>query len=86
MSGLQMKLAYTFTGTSLQAPIFATVSHLTEEELPVATCPTGILSLKIEGLSIGGGGFQIDAMGTGHLVFIRNDYDRDKDKKRLRYY
>ena len=86
MSGLRVKLTYTFTATGLQAPVFVTVSGLTETELPVETCPTGILHLDIEGLSIGGGGVTAGGVGKGSLVFIRNDSDRDKDKKRVRYY
>jgi hypothetical protein len=84
MSGLlQVKLTYTFTGTGLQAHIFVTVSGLTKEELPIETCPSGILHLEVKGLAIGGGGVQIGGQGKGHIVFIRNDSDKDKDKKRV---
>eukprot|EP00978_Attheya_sp_CCMP212_P042288 scaffold255283_cov67-Attheya_sp.AAC.1 len=86
MSGLRVKLTYTFTATGLMAPVFVTVSGLTAAELPVETCPSGILALEIEGLMVAGGGVTIGAQGSGYLVFIRNDEDQDKDKKRVRFY
>jgi hypothetical protein len=82
MSRLCVKLTYTFSGTGLQAPIFITVSGLTKEELPINTCPYDILHLQVDGLAIGGGGVQVGGTGTGHVVFIRNNYDKDKTTRR----
>jgi hypothetical protein len=86
MAGLRVKLTYTFTSTGLMAPVFISVSGLLEEELRTATCPSGMLVVEIDGLTVAGGGVTVGAKLIGHVLFIRNDNDRDKDKKRVRYY
>ena len=86
MKGMRVKLTYTFTAVGSQAPVFVTISGLTAEQLPIATCTSGILCLSIKGLCVAGGGMTVGNAVKGYVVFIRNDDDGDKDKKRVRFY
>ena len=50
--------------------MYATVYGLTEEELPVETCPTGILPVPLPGFCYGGQ--DCSQQTVGHLIFLRN--------------
>ena len=84
--GMRVKLTYTFSGIRVQACPFVTISGLRWEEMPVDSSSSGLLALHIKGLYIAEGGGTVGAKGKGYVVFVRNDKDGDKDKKRVRFY
>ena len=49
---MQVKIMYTFSVTGINAPIFITVTGLSERELPINKC----VKIFIRGLIVGGGG------------------------------
>ena len=66
------------------APVFATMTGLSEEELPSDTCPSGIYFLEVPGLCVGGS--DVRAEGTGTIAFVRKDAcnkDWDSAERRL---
>jgi len=56
------------------APLFMTVTGLSDGELPQSTCPDGVLILKIPGLCVGG---TVDPriQNCGYVAFIRSRKD-----------
>ena len=52
--GVRCKISHTFANSGLSAAIFISLSGLTEIELPSNKTPGGVLTIKIEGLTIGG--------------------------------
>ena len=86
MKGLRVKLTYTFSGVGVLAPPFISISGLTSEQLPLDTCPSGLLCLHITGLCVAGGGVTVGAGGKGYVLFVRNDNDGQYDKKRVCFY
>jgi hypothetical protein len=85
-NGLRVKITYSFNGAGASAPVFVSVTGLTEHELPKEAVPSGLLALKIQGLCVGGTGINLGEMPAGWLVFIRNDNDGEAEKKRYRFY
>ena len=86
MKGMWVKLTYTFAASGTQDPVFVSVSGLTPEQLPIDTCPSGILCLAVKGLCVAGGEVTVGNENKGCVAFIRNDDDSDKAKKRVRFY
>ena len=84
--GLRVRLTYTFNAMGQMADIFASVSALTEKEMPTESCPSGIFCLELQGLTVNGGGVSANPQGKGYLVFICNNGDQETDKKRVAYY
>ena len=65
-NGIRVKIMKTHSGTGTMAPVFVTVSGLTDAELTKEICPSGVLCFKIPGLAPGG---STDVHNTkfGHL-------------------
>ena len=63
-----------------QAPLFISVIGLNNRELTT----DNPLVLKIEGLSVGGGGVTLGSKQYGYILFMRGD--KGIDKQRYRYY
>lgn len=67
MNGMRVKMTHTFTGIGNHAPLFITVSGLSEEEMPIEG---NLLIMKVPGLCVGGGvGSNED---VGYVVFAKN--------------
>jgi hypothetical protein len=54
MHGQRMKLTYTMVAAGLQAPLFITITGLSNDELSPTMYPDGVLVVEVEGLSIAG--------------------------------
>ena len=76
MSGMRVKLTYTFTGSGVMAPIFVTVLGLTRREMPNHHC----IAMDIEGLCVGGAGVNVGSKLSGRLMFMRGDIRQDKHR------
>jgi len=50
MKGMRVRLTFTFSGTGTSAPLFITVTGMSEKELPLDTS----LLAEVKGLFIGG--------------------------------
>ena len=74
MNGLRVKLTYTFSAAGTMAPIFISVLGLTEREL----LEDERIALKIEGLSVGGGGVTVGTKQCGFLLLMRGQKGSDK--------
>ena len=87
-------LTQTMAGNGRMAPVFATMTGLSKEELPSDTCPSdacpsdtcpsGICFLEVPGLCVGGS--DVRAEGTGTIAFVRKDAcnkDWDSAERRL---
>ena len=72
--GMSIRLTYTMSSSGKLAPIFAQVLHLSERELPVETCPDGILLVAFPGLCIGS---SVDSRHKhpGYVAFVRQGVD-----------
>jgi hypothetical protein len=46
-SGQRIRLTQTMAGNGRMAPVFATMTGLSEDELPSDTCPSGIYFLEV---------------------------------------
>lgn len=70
-SGQRVRLSFTISGNGRVAPIWATVTGLTERELPPSECPSGIYITMVPGLTIGG----TDVMqeGYGYVALLRSN-------------
>jgi len=86
LRGLRVKLTHTFTATGMSAPVFVSVCSLSERELSVKDCPSGVLILDLAGLCIGGCGVNVGSTLKGCIIFVRNDNDKQTDKVRFRVY
>ena len=53
------------------------VCGLSERKLPSDACPSGVLILKVDGMSVGGS-------EAGTIIFVRNDHDKQTDTVRFR--
>jgi len=84
--GLRVKLSHTFTATGVSAPVFVSVSGLTEREPLVQDCPSCVLFLDIAGLCVGGTGVIAGSTIKGCIAFVRNGHDKETDKARFRTY
>ena len=52
--GIRIRHSVSFNAVGNQAPLYATVYGLSEEELPSTNCPTGVYTVPIPGLCYGG--------------------------------
>ena len=59
MKGMRVNLTFTFSGAGTSAPLFITVTGMTEKELPEDTS----LLVEVKGLCIGGGGINVGCDG-----------------------
>ena len=55
MKGMRVKLTFTFSGAGTSAPLFITVTSMSEKELPLDKS----LLVEVKGLYIGGGGINV---------------------------
>jgi hypothetical protein len=81
MSGMRVKLTFTFSAMGTCFPLVCTVSGLSEREMPTGK---EFIHVKVPGLCIGGGGVNINNQEVGHLLFMRNT--EGAEKKRFRWY
>jgi hypothetical protein len=63
-SGQRIRLTQTMAGNGRMAPIFATMTGLSADELPADTCPSGIYFLEVPGLCFGGSDVRAEGRGT----------------------
>ncbi|KAL7498904.1 hypothetical protein ACHAWT_008594 [Skeletonema menzelii] len=80
MNGMRVKLTFTFSAAGMCAPLFVTVSGLSEEEMPNKP----FLHMKVPGLCIGGGGVTVGNECEGHVFFMRKM--EGADRTRYEYY
>ena len=83
-SGQRVHLTQTMAGNGRIAPVFATMTGLSKEELPSDGCPSGICFLEVPGLCVGDS--DVRAEGTGAIAFVRKDAcneDWDSAERRL---
>ncbi len=69
MSGMHVKLTFTFSAMDTCFPLVCTVTGLSEREMPTGK---EFIHVKVPGLCIGGGGMNINNQEVGHLLFMRN--------------
>ena len=71
LQGIRIRRTVTFNGVGNAAPLYITVYGLTEQELPVATCPSGVHHVQLPDLSYGA---SQDCSNTtiGHMIFLRS--------------
>jgi hypothetical protein len=81
MSGMRVKLTFTFSAMGTCFPLDCTVTGLTEREMLTGE---EFLHVKVPGLCIGGGGVNVNNQEVSHLVFMRNT--KGAKKKRFRWY
>ncbi len=81
MSGMQVKITFTFSAIGTCFPLVRTINGLTEREMP-----TGLefIHVKVPGLCIGGGGVNINNAEVGHVLFMQNT--EGAKKKRFKWY
>ena len=72
MCGLRVKLTYTCIAAGVFAPIFVLIVGLAPKEMPSSQC----ISVKIEGICIGGDGINVGAEQQGIILCMRDDVDR----------
>ena len=74
--GIRIRHSVSFNGVGNQAPLYATVYGLSEEELPSSTCPSGVLTIPIPGLCYGAN--QDCSNSTiGYFVFLKSTKKED---------
>ena len=73
-SGVSVRMTHTMSASGRLAPVFCQVMHLTERELSVDQCPSGIALLEIPGLCVGSA---VDPRNknTGFVVLVRQGVD-----------
>ena len=81
MSGMRVKLTFTFYTMGTCFPLVCTVSGLSEREMPTGK---EFIHVKVPGPCIGGGGVNINYQEVGHLLFMRNT--EGAEKKGFRWY
>ena len=71
MRGLRIRHSVSFNAYGNAAPLYATLYGISEQELSVATFPSGVLSLSLPGFCYG---CSQDVSNTtrGQVVFLRN--------------
>jgi len=74
LCGQRVRFTVTFSAGGYMAPLFMTVTGLSDSELPQSTCQDGVLILKIPGLCVGG---TVDPriQNYGYVAFIRSRKD-----------
>ena len=86
--GIRIRHTVTFNALGNAAPFYATVYGLSAEELPVSTCPSGLLPVLLSGFFYGGDQ-DISNKTKGWLVFIRStnkEIDVSTDQLNHEYY
>ncbi len=81
MSGMHVKLMFTFSAMGTCFPLVWTVTGLTEQEMPTGE---EFLHVRVPGLCIGGGGVNINNQEVSHLLFMRTS--KGAETKRFRWY
>lgn len=76
LRGLRLRHSVSFTPLGKQAEMYVTAYGLTEEELPVETCPTGLLAVRLPGMCYGGQDCSQET--DGHLIFLRSTKEGDE--------
>ena len=66
-------------GIGLMAAPFISITGLNKRELPVDTCPSGVLLMKINGLSAEANA-NIRNTAPGYVCFVRNQKDKVSGK------
>ena len=74
--GIRIRHSVSFNAVGNQAPLYATVYGLSEEELPSANCPTGVHTVPIPGLCYGGNQ-DCSNETIGYFVFLRSTKKED---------
>ena len=80
MNGIRVKVTFTFSGAGMTAPLFITVSGLSEEEMP----NDEFLHVQVPGLAVGGEGVTVGSKTMGHVFFMRKG--KGADEERVKYY
>jgi hypothetical protein len=80
MNGLRVKVTFTFSGAGMTAPLFITVSGVSEEEMP----DDEFLHVEVPGLAVGGAGVTVGNQTVGHVFFMRKG--KGADEERVKYY
>lgn len=85
MNGFRVKHTFTFSAAGQLAPFYTTISGLSEKELPVETCPSGMLVMEVPGLAVGS---DVDPSNNlpGYVVFLRKTGDNSLDKRKHKHY
>eukprot|EP00984_Skeletonema_dohrnii_P032677 scaffold27202_cov108-Skeletonema_dohrnii-CCMP3373.AAC.2 len=76
MNGIRVKITFTFSGAGMTAPLFITVSGLSEEEMP----DDDFLHVKVPGLAINGQGVSVGNDQVGHVFFMRKGKGADEER------
>jgi len=69
-------IVYVFSGVGTSAPLFITVTDMSEKELSLYTS----LIVEAKGFFIGGGGINIGCDGVGYILFMRKKENCDMVK------
>ena len=77
MRGIRIRHSVSFNAVGNAAPFYTTIYGLTEEELPTATCPDGVLTIPIPGYCYGGAQDGLSNV-AGYLVFLCNKNKEDE--------
>ena len=75
--GIRIRHTVSFNALGNAAPFYATVYGLSSEELPVSTCPSGLLPVLLSGFCYGGDQ-DVSNKTKGWLVFIGSTINEDK--------
>jgi len=68
---------WTISADGTVAAVYVSVLGLNARELPLDTCPSGILVLPIQGLAVGG--VNPDCKTVGYVAFVRSGKDLERD-------
>ena len=97
MRGLQIRHCVMFNAYSNDAPLYATVYGLSEQELPVATCPSGVLPLSLPSFCYGDSqdvynttrgqkkGVEISTDQLNHIIYRREIFLPYVEETRAHY-
>ena len=77
LRGLRIRHTISFNAYGNLAPLYATVYGLSTEELPIATCPSGVLPISLTGFCHGGSQ-DVSNDTCGYIVFLRNTDKSDE--------
>ena len=80
MSGMRVKLTFTFSAAGTCLPLVVTVAGLSDRELP----GDDFVHVEVPGLCVGGGGVNVKNQSVGHLLFMKNT--PGAEKKRFAWY
>ena len=71
LRGIRIRHTFSFNAVGNTAPMYATAYGISEEDMPTATCPSGVLTIPIPGFCYGGSQ-DCANKSIGYLVFLRN--------------